>query len=82
MIVVTKCDSHQRIVKGIRKVCQWMERCRPVNSPRFSVSLTGFGPISWPNSSRLKVHSAKSHGFQSHNVDMSGGVMVIGDCRG
>ena len=27
MIVVRKCDSRQRDVKGIRKVCQLMERC-------------------------------------------------------
>ena len=27
MTVVRKCDSHQGDVKGISKVCQWMERC-------------------------------------------------------
>ena len=27
MIVVRKCDSHQGGVKGVRKVCQLMERC-------------------------------------------------------
>ena len=27
MTVVRKCDSHQGGVKGIRKVCQLMERC-------------------------------------------------------
>ena len=27
MTVVRKCDSHHRSVKGIRKVCQLMERC-------------------------------------------------------
>ena len=24
---VSKCDSHQGVLKGIRKVCQLMERC-------------------------------------------------------
>ena len=42
----------------------------------FSVSLTDFGPISRPNSSRLKGHSAESHGFQSHNVDRSVSVLA------
>ena len=27
MTVVRKCDSHQGDVKGIRKVCQLMDRC-------------------------------------------------------
>ena len=27
MTVVSKCDSHQGDVKGIRKLCQLMERC-------------------------------------------------------
>ena len=36
---------------------------RPVNSPGF-----------WPF---LKGHSAKSHGFQSHNVDRSGKIDLI-----
>ena len=27
MTVFRKCDSHQGDVKGIRKVCQLMERC-------------------------------------------------------
>ena len=27
MTVIRKCDSHQGGVKGIRKVCQLMERC-------------------------------------------------------
>ena len=25
--MIRKCDSHQGCVKGIRKVCQLMERC-------------------------------------------------------
>ena len=27
MTVVRKCDSHHVRVKGIRKVCQFMEKC-------------------------------------------------------
>ena len=27
MTVVRNCDSHQKDVKGIRKVCHLMERC-------------------------------------------------------
>ena len=27
MKVVRRCDSHQGVVKGIRKVCQLMEGC-------------------------------------------------------
>ena len=27
MVTLRRCDSHQEDVKGIRKVCQLMERC-------------------------------------------------------
>ena len=51
MTVIRKCDSHHRGVKGIRKVCQLMERCggckgvligvTPISMLRVYLTVTG-----------------------------------------